>query len=86
MHKCPYCNQLIIRGNTAFAVTEHPYPYRTPVQSIDKVICGLCGEYHFEEVRHGSTINADNKYYHQIYKQGHYQLRDLSTPLTSIGD
>lgn len=94
---CPHCNKTIVRDlgrhSTAFGLNDYPYPYkkldtskktkssRTYVQSIEKIICCLCGEIFFSEIRLGSDMGGDNKYYHQIYKQGQYKFRDFSNPI-----
>ena len=79
--KCPYCD-----NDEHVPLVEHPYPYkRTTKDGVllvlkNKYTC-TCGYSFFDEIRRGvdMEIKFDNNLYYQIYKQGFYQYKNVST-------
>lgn len=96
---CPHCNSFMIRDlgkdSSVFSITDHPYPYTkydtskqtksktSYIQKINKLICVRCGETFFEEIRLGTDMGGDSKFYYQVYKQGQYKYKDFSRPLVT---
>jgi hypothetical protein len=87
-NECPYC-----QSRQFSEMIVHPYPYKrgplkyplrpTPdfVQLIRKFMC-RCGNHFYFDVRLGSDMGLGTDiYYTQVFRQGWYQFRDISSPI-----
>lgn len=87
--ECPYCNSRMIHQE----MREHPYPYKRGnskhpsvdfLQYIRKFMC-RCGNHFFYMMRVGSDMGLGNSnVYCQIYKQGHYSLKESDSLIITL--